>query len=148
MEVVLLKDVRRLGKAGEVRNVSDGYARNYLIPQGLAAPASASAVREAQEKAESKARRAAREKVQAQSLADSLDGLSLSMRARAGDTGRLYGSITAGDLAAEIQRRTGKTVDRRKIALEEPIRNLGAYQVPIRFSADVSAEIKVTVEPE
>lgn len=148
MEVVLLKDVKRLGKAGEVRQVADGYARNYLIPNGLAQPASAGAVREAQDQAAVQARRVAREQVQAQSIAEALSGLALSFRARAGETGRLYGSITSADIATEIARQTGKAVDRRKIVLEEPIRDLGTYRVPIRFSGDITAEIQVTVEAE
>jgi len=148
MQVVLLKDVKRLGKAGEVRNVADGYARNYLLPNGLAKPATAGAIREAQEQAESQARRAARELSQAQTLAEALSGLSLTFRARAGTSGHLYGSITTADIAAEIQKQSGKTVDRRKIVLQEPIRSVGTYQVPIRLAGEVAAQVRVTVEPE
>ena len=148
MEVVLLKDVKRLGKAGDVRNVADGYARNYLIPRGLATPASAGAVREAKERATVQARRAAREQAQAQSLAEQLNGMTLTFKARAGETGHLYGSITAADIAEELEKKTGKEIDKRKVILEEPIRKLGTYRVPIRFSSDASAEIQVVVEQE
>jgi large subunit ribosomal protein L9 len=147
MQVVLLKDIKRLGKAGDLRNVADGYARNYLIPNGLAAPATAGAVRGAQQQAEMQARRTSREEAQAKSVAEALSGLTLDFKARAGETGHLYGSITAGDIAAEIEKQTGKSVDRRKIVLEEPIRNLGTYQVPIRFGADITADVRVNVEP-
>ena len=147
MQVVLLKDIKRLGKAGELRHVADGYARNYLIPNGLAAPARAGTVREAQQHAELQARRADREETQAKSVAEALSGLTLDFRARAGETGHLYGSITAADIAAEIEKQTGRSVDRRKIVLEEPIRNLGTYQVPIRFSGDITAQVRVNVEP-
>lgn len=148
MQVLLLKDVRRLGKAGDVRNVADGYARNYLIPRGLATLATAGAVREAREHLRAEERRSAREQAQAQSLAERLGGVRLSFKARAGETGRLYGSITAGDIAEEIEKQTGQSVDRRKIVLEEPIRELGTFRVPIRLSGDVSAEVTVTVEAE
>mgnify|MGYP000044180373 FL=1 len=148
MEVLLLKDVKRLGKAGEVRSVADGYARNYLIPRGLARPASTGAVREAQAQLEAQAKRAEKEQAEAQRLAGQLRGVTLTFRARAGESGRLYGSVTPADIAEEIKRQTGKTVDRRKIVLEEPIRELGIYRVPIRFGADVSAEITVRVEAQ
>ena len=146
MEVVLLKDIKRLGKAGDVRNVADGYARNYLIPRGLASPATPGLVRETKERAAIQAKRSAREQAQAQSLAEELNGLTLTFKARAGETGHLYGSITAADIADEIGKLTGKAVDKRKVLLEEPIRELGVYQVPIRFSAEASANIRVIVE--
>ncbi len=148
MEVVLLKDIKRLGKVGDVRTVADGYARNYLIPRGLASPATPGLVREAREHAAVQARRSAHEQAQAQSLAEELSGLTLTFKARAGETGHLYGSITAADIADEIGKLTGKTVDKRKVVLEEPIRELGTYQVPIRFSAEASANIRVIVEQE
>jgi len=148
MEVVLLKDIKRLGKAGEVRHVADGYARNYLIPRGLASPATAGVVRAAQEQVAAQARRSAREQAQARSVAEQLNGISLTFKARAGESGHLYGSITAADIAEELQKRTGQAVDRRKIVLEEPIRELGTYTVPIRFSGEITAQVKVTVEPE
>ena len=148
MEVLLLKDVRRLGKAGEVRQVADGYARNYLIPRGLARPASAGAVRQAKELLEAQAKRAEREQSQAQDLAAQLRGVTLTFRARAGESGRLYGSVTSADVAEEIEKQTGQTVDRRKIALEEPIRELGIYRVPIRLGGEVSAEVTVKVEAQ
>ncbi len=148
MQVVLLKDIKRLGKAGDVRNVADGYARNYLIPRGLAAPATSGAVREAQEQAAAQAKHLAREQAQAQAMAEALSGVALTIKARAGETGHLYGSVTTADIAAALEKQAGKAVDRRKIALEEPIRDLGTYEVPVKLSADVTATIKVTVERE
>lgn len=148
MQVVLLKDVKGLGKAGEVRNVPDGYARNYLIPRGVATAASPGAIREAQEQAATQARRAAREHAEAEATAAAINGTTLTFKARAGETGRLYGSITAGDIAALLEKQTGHQVDRRKIVLEEAIRDLGTYTVPIRFGGDISAEIQVSVEAE
>ena len=148
MEVVLLKEIKRLGKAGQVRDVADGYARNYLIPRGLATPATAGAVRHAQQQQAVQAKHAAREQAQAQTLAEELSGVSLSFKARAGETGHLYGSITSADIAAELEKQTGKAIDRRRIALEEPLRDLGSFQVPIRLAGDVAATITVTVEAE
>lgn len=148
MQIVLLKDIKRLGKAGEVRNVADGYARNYLIPRGLATPATAGAVHEAKEHAAAEAKHVAREQAEAQSLADELSGVALTFKARAGETGHLYGSITTADIAEGLEKQTGKPVDRRKVALEEPIRELGTFQVPIRLAGEVTANITVTVEAE
>ena len=148
MQVVLLKDVKSVGKAGEVRNVADGFARNYLIPKGLARQATPGAVSEAKEHAAQQAKRAARERSQAEAFAREIDGARLTFKARAGETGHLYGSITAADIAEELQKQTGKTIDKRKIELEEPIREMGTFRVPIRFSGDISAEIRVAVEPE
>jgi len=148
MQVVLLKDIKRLGKAGEVRNVADGYARNYLIPRGLATMATSGAVREAQERATAEAKHQAREQAQAQTLAEELSTVVLTFKARAGETGHLYGSITSGDIAAELARQTGKPIDRRKVALEESLRDLGTYQVPLKLAGDVTATIKVIVEAE
>jgi large subunit ribosomal protein L9 len=148
MQVVLLKDVKRLGTAGEVRTVADGYARNYLIPRGLAKPATPGAVREAQAQMAVQARQAAREQAQAQMLAEELSGVTLTFKARAGETGRLYGSVTTADIAEELEKQTGKSIDRRRLVLEEPIRELGTFEVPIRLAGDVAANIKVTVEAE
>ncbi len=148
MQVVLLKEIKRLGRAGDVRNVADGYARNYLIPRGLARPATAGAVHEAQQHAATQAKHAAREQSEAQALAEELNGVALTFKARAGETGRLYGSITTGDIAEELEKQTGKAVDRRRVALEEPIRELGTHQVPIKLAGDVTATITVNVESE
>ncbi len=148
MEVVLLKDIKRLGKAGDVRTVADGYARNYLIPRGLAEAALPGTVQQARDRVAVQAKRLAQEHTQAETLAGQLSGQSLTFKARAGETGHLYGSITAGDIAEELQKRSGKAVDKRKIALEEPIRELGTYQVPIKLGGDVSATVTVIVEKE
>jgi len=148
MQVVLLKDIKRLGKAGDVRNVADGFARNYLLPRGLAAPATSGAVRQAQAQALAQAKHLAREEARALALAEALNGVTVTIKARAGETGHLYGSVTAADIAEALQKQTGKMVDRRKIALEEPIRDLGTYEVPIKLSGDVTAKVKVAVERE
>ncbi len=148
MEIVLLKDVKGLGKTGSVRNVADGYARNYLIPRGLAKPATPGAVSEAKNQAAQQAKRAAREHAQAEAFAQEINGIHLTLKARAGETGHLYGSITAADIAEQLEKQTGKEIDKRKIELEEPIREMGEFAVPIRFGGDITAEVKVTVEPE
>lgn len=148
MEVLLLKDIRRLGKAGEVRKVADGYARNYLIPRGLATPATAGAVREAEQRQKAQAKREAGEQAQAQMLAERISGTTLHFKARAGETGHLYGSITSANIAEELEKQIGASIDKRKIMLSEPIREVGTFPVTIRFGGDVSAEIQVSVEAE
>lgn len=94
------------------------------------------------------ARRAAREEEQARSIAEALNGLTLNLKAKAGETGHLYGSITASDIVAAIEGKTGQAVDRRKLVMEEPIRDLGSFEVPVRFTGDITATIHVNVEAE
>lgn len=146
MEVLLLKDVDRLGKAGEIKKVSDGFARNFLYPQGLAVAATRGAIKQAEALREAQARRKARELNEAQALAQKLDGLIVTFQARAGESDRLYGSITNSHIADAIQEQAGLQVDRRKIALEEPIKELGSHAVSIRLAASAEAKITVVVQ--
>lgn len=148
MRVVLLQDVHGLGKVGEVREVADGYGRNHLLPKRLAefaAPALLKKV-EAQQRAE--ARRQLLADAEVASLAQTLEGLALSVKARVGSQDRLYGAITGGDIAEEIHRLTGHDIDKRKIELEEPIRQLGEYEVSVRLSQEIVPKIRVIVEEE
>ena len=147
MEVILREDVKYLGKAGELVKVKPGYARNYLLPKGLAFEAT-----EGNRKrilAESKARmaRAAEEKVAAEGLAAQLAGVSVTLTRKAGEGDRLFGSITAQDLAEALAAQ-GHTVDRRRIELEHPIKSLGEHSVPIRLHHEVTASVRVTVVAE
>jgi len=148
MEVLLLKDVPKLGNTGDIVRVADGYARNYLIPRQLAAPATEGARRQAEllrAQEERKRERAAR---QAAALAQRLDGMMITVRQRAGEQGRLYGSVTASDIAAALEAQHGVEVDRRRIVLDEPIRELGQYAVEVRLTAEAVAHVAVVVEPE
>ena len=148
MEVILLKDVRRLGKAGEIKTVADGYARNYLIPRGLAIPATEGARKQMAERAKARERRQAREKAQAEAQAANLAKVELTFKAKAGEKGRLYGSITNGDIATKLSEKLGIEVDKRKVLLEEPIKELGRFKVEVRVHPDVKTSLTVIVEPE
>jgi len=147
MRVVLLKDVKRLGTVGEVRSVADGYARNYLIPRGLAVPATDAALEQVKAEAATMRRRASQEQDQAKTLAERIDGAEIVFQAKAGETGRLYGSITNGDVAERLAEIAGEPVDKRKIQLEEPIKDLGSSDVQVKLHGDVVAHVTVIVEP-
>lgn len=147
MKVLLIQDVENLGLAGEVQNVADGYGRNYLIPQRLAVLATPGELK----KTDLHRRRAAEQR---QRIADELAALAeairqttLTFQAKAGEKGRLYGSITTADIAAQLTAVLGKEMDRRKMTLETPIKLLGTHKVTIRLSADVTAEFNVEVQP-
>ncbi len=146
MEVLLLKDVKRLGKAGQIRSVADGYARNYLIPRGLAVLATAGAIRRTEVQKAIEEEREERVRTDSVALAERLAEMTLTFQVKASDKGRLYGSITAADIATEIERQTGHPVDKRKVQLDEPIRLLGSHSVPIRVLSGVIPEVTVVVE--
>jgi len=147
MRVLLLEDVPKLGPAGNVVNVADGYARNFLIPRKLAKPVSEGSLQEIEHVRELGARRRARQVAAAQELAQRIESVSLRFYARAGETGKLYGSITPADIAAALTQTLGQEIDRRKIECD-PLRQLGEHVVPIRVGTDVSAHVKVIIEPE
>ena len=148
MEVMLLKDIEELGDAGDVKRVADGYARNYLIPRGLAVLASAGALKQAEGLRAAKARRQAKELSQAQALAQILDGQSITFQARAGEADRLYGSITNVNIAEALEEKLDQEIDRRKIILEEPLKELGTHAVTIRLAAEAEAKVTVIIERE
>jgi len=145
MEVILLKDVPRLGRAGELRKVAPGYARNHLIPKGLAVFATEGAVTELEQRQQLEARREKQLETEAQALAEELEGITVTIHAKTGEKERLYGSVTSGDIAEALEKETGRIIDRRKIELEEPIRQLGIYSVPVRLLSDLSPLIRVDV---
>lgn len=147
MKVLLIKDVDNLGYAGDVKSVADGYGRNYLIPQNLAVLATPGALRQADTIRKAAEKHRAREKSDAEAIVSQLAGLKLMFERRAGETGKLYGSVTAGDIAEAIEAKTGIALDKRKVALPEPIRNLGEQDVIIKLMIDVATSIKVEVLP-
>jgi large subunit ribosomal protein L9 len=147
MEVILRDDVPSLGKAGEMVRVRPGYARNYLLPKGLAYEASEGNKKRIAAEGKARATRQASERTEAQGMAQSLAGLSLTLSAKAGEGDRLFGSITSQDIADAVAAK-GVTLDKRKIALDHPIKVLGVHTVPVRLHPDVHAEITVTVVPE
>ncbi len=148
MKVLLIESVDNVGRAGEVKKVADGYARNFLLPKGLAVPATEGAIKQAELRRQVQLRRQQRAERQAESLARTLSQITLTFRVRAGEKDRLYGSITNADIAKALERETGQTIDKRKIALEEPIRELGSYSVPVKLLPDLAPQITVIVERE
>ncbi len=148
MKVLLRHDVPKLGKAGTVKNVADGYARNYLIPQGLAVLATPGAMKQADALAKAEQLRQARLAADATALAGILKEVSLTFQVRAGEGGKLYGSITAQQIVDELRRTAGLEVDRRKVELREPIRSLGAHKVAVRLATDLEPELTVNVVRE
>ena len=148
MEVLLLKDVVDLGEAGEIKRVADGYARNYLVPRGLAVRATPGAIKQAEKQRQAAARRQAKELTEAQALAQALDGVSVSFQARAGESDRLYGSITNVNIAEALEEKIGQEVDRRKFEMEEPLKELGTHAVTIRLAPGAEAKVTVVIERE
>jgi len=147
MKVILTKDIQGTGKAGEVKDVADGYARNFLIPRKLAIPATGGALKTVEQRKAAEEKRAATEEASARALADRLTSAPVVLTARVGDQGRLYGSITSADIADQLSSHLGQPIDKRKIDLDEPIRQLGTHEVTIRLHRAVSATVKVDVQP-
>lgn len=147
MEIILKRTVENLGDAGEIVDVKPGYARNYLIPQGLALRATASNRRRLEEERRHSLRAEERAKEKADELAQRIEGRSLTFTVLAGEEGKLFGSVTSADIAEELEGE-GVTVDRRKIVLEEPIKELGVYRVPVDLHPEVRPEVKVWVVAE
>ncbi|NLU42849.1 MAG: 50S ribosomal protein L9 [Firmicutes bacterium] len=148
MRVILTADLKGKGKKGDMINVADGYARNYLIPRGLAVEATEGKLRDLREIKQAEAKRKEREKEEAEQLAERLSTAGIVLKARAGEKGRLFGSITNKDIAEALSSLVGEEIDKKKIELEEPIRALGEYRVNVRLYAGVLQTIKVTVVPE
>ena len=148
MRIVLRADVDTLGNKGDLLEVSDGYARNYLVPRGLAIRATKGVVKQAEAMRRSRAARDARDREAAQGVADQLTGRRIEIKARAGEGGKLFGSVTAADVAAALQAQAGVEIDRRDLRLGEPLKELGAAEVPLRLHPDVEAVLAVDVVAE
>lgn len=148
MKILLRQDVPNLGKAGDVKTVADGYARNYLIPRGMAVVAAGRIIREAELQQQMEARQRARHRHDTTELATLLEGLTLTFHVRAGGNEQLYGSITNADIAQAVEEQVGRSIDRRRIQLEEPIRRLGSYRVVLRLGANETPHIGVVVQRE
>ncbi|HEX5726172.1 MAG TPA: 50S ribosomal protein L9 [Longimicrobiaceae bacterium] len=147
MQVILRDRLENLGEAGEIVEVKPGYARNYLIPQGLAYEATAANKRRLESERAAQGRREAATLDDARARAGSIEGVSLTFHARAGQEGKLFGSITAADIAERLAAQ-GIEIDRRQIELDEPIKSLGVTSVPVRLHAQVKPEVKVWVIQE
>ena len=148
MKVVLRRDVPSLGKAGEVKEVADGYGRNYLIPRGLAAPASRTAVENVEAHQASEARQRSRLQSESQALAERLKDAPVTVHAKVGEGGRLYGSVTGADIADALTRQFGHALDKRDVEIPEPIRHIGNHTARVHVAPRLAVNITVVVEPE
>lgn len=148
MKVIFLKDVKGQGKKGEIKEVSEGYATNFLFKQGLAAPATQGNVKtlEVQKQAEQKKKE--KEKADAQALAEKLKEITVEIKGKAGDGGRLFGSITTKQIAEELEKQKKIVIDKRKMHLDDPIRALGTVLVPVKLHPEVSGVLRVHVTEE
>ena len=147
MQAILLTEVEGLGEAGTVVNVARGYMRNYLEPRGLAEIATPNRIAEVQRREEQRRAAEARAEEQARELVNLLGRTILTLKAKAGEDGRLFGSITSADVATAIEEARGVTVDRHHITVEPPIRAVGTYAVPIELGPGLTAEVKTIVSP-
>lgn len=147
MEVILREDIEKLGGRGQIVKVADGYARNYLLPKRLAVAATDANKRIVEQERQAHLRREAKEKAGAAELAGMLSGVTVTILQKAGEQEQLFGSVTAKDIVEALEKQN-YTIDRRKIHLAEPIRQLGEYKVPVRLHREVTAEITVIVAPE
>src|SRR3990172_5917126 len=148
MKVVFMEEVEGTARVGEVKNVADGFARNYLLPRRLAAPATDHYVAIAQARAEKEARRQERLDEEAQvHLIPQMEGRSVTIEVRVGEQGKLFGSVTARDIAELLQAETGIELEHKQIALRQPIRDLGAHEVVVKLTRNVHTPVVVNVEP-
>ena len=145
MKVIFLKDVAGAGKTGEIKEVADGYGKNYLIPRKLAALARSAALNSMELKLAAQERSLARTEAELTELAKQLEGREIFLQAKTGGKSRLYGSITTSDIAAELEKATGLVIDKRKIEVPESIRQIGTYDVSIKLAAELAPKIKVIV---
>ena len=147
MKVMLIKDVYKLGHAGDIKKVADGYGRNFLLPQGLAVLATAGALKQVEKVRKQAEIRRAKENNELQGLADQINGVVVTFGAKAGDTGKLYGSITTQDVATAVSEETRFEIKKHQVDMQ-PIRNLGEYTANIRLTMDLVPEVKIIVHRE
>src|SRR5579872_1903897 len=145
MKVLFKKDVADVARAGQVKDVADGYARNFLIPRGLAVAATSAALKQVADVQAVAARHAAEEEKTAGELKDRLEAQPIVIEAKAGSQGRLYGSVTTADVASAIQKQLGASVDRRELEIAEPVRQVGSYAVSARLHRAVTATLTIEV---
>ncbi len=148
MKVVLLQDIPTLGLSGEIKNVANGYGRNYLLPNRFAALATASIIKQTEVKRQEAAVRRLKLDEDMKQLAQRIENVTVELKAKAGLEEHLYGSITNADIARELSKVVGVEIDRKKVTLTKPIRQLGSYDINIRFAVNIAARIKVIIHPE
>jgi large subunit ribosomal protein L9 len=147
MKVILRKDVKGRGRTGDIVEVANGYARNFLIPQGIATLATDGALDQAKSMQRARAHRLEKEKVGAQAIADVLNPVKVELKANAGEEGKLFGSVTTADVAKAITQATGVEIDKRDLTLNEPIRALGEFVATIELHPEVNATVNLEVVP-
>src|SRR5271170_5503168 len=147
MEAILKEDVNKLGHRGDVVKVADGYGRNYLLPSKLAIEATSANRAVIEQMKSSAVRKSAKEKVEAETLATTLSALELVFERKVGENDHLFGSVTSGDIAHQLEAQ-GFTIDRRKISLEDPLKSLGEFHVPVKLHREITSHVKVTVKGE
>ena len=147
MEVILKEDVPKLGHRGDVVKVAEGYGRNYLLPRKLAIEATKGNKAVIEQMKQAAVRRSAIEKSDAEALSKQLEGVSVSFQRKAGEKDHLFGSVTSADIAEALEHK-GFNIDRRKIQLHDPLKNLGEFDVPVRLHRDVTSRVKVVIEKE
>ena len=147
MKVILKQDVKNIGRKDEIHEVSDGYARNFLLPRGLAAPADANALNTARTKSEAKAHHEAEARAAAEALAARIKDRTVTIRVKGGASGKLYGKVTAKDVADALSKQTGAEVDKKKVELPASIKEFGVCQAQVRLYAGVTAAFNIKVEP-
>jgi len=147
VKVILTSDVAKIGKSGELKDVTDGYARNFLLPRKLAVPAAGGAYRAWQHDIASREEKRKRERGDAEIAATRISSTTLTMGVKVGEGGRLYGSITTQDIADALGRR-GITVDKHKVELDQPLKSLGTYKVAVKVYAGMTPEVTIVVEPK
>ena len=145
MKVILLQDVKGSGKKGELVNVSDGYGRNYLLPHKLAVEADAKAINEMKNAEQSRQYKIEQEKAKAKDNADKLSNQTLTIIGKAGKGGKLFGSVTSKEVAAELKRKYGVDIDKRKVILESDIKTFGTYSCEVKLYTGISAKLKIMV---
>ena len=145
MKLILTQDVKGQGKKDQIINVSDGYARNFLIPKGLAVPADAKAVNDVKNREDSRLHKIETEKASAKETAAKLEKITVKIVGQAGTDGRLYGSVTAKDIAEALEKQHGIVIDKRKLTLPENIKSFGTYNAEVKLYTEVIGKVKVTV---
>ena len=148
MKLVLTQDVAKVGKIGDVKEVADGYARNFLLPRGMAVEATNAQLKRLQEQRAQEKKREDKNRAQLQALADRLTGAAVTFAMRVGEGGKLYGSISSKDVGDALEEQAKIVVDRRHVELEEPIRTLGTHQVAVRVASDLRPLVTVIVQEE
>ena len=145
MVVILMKDVKGTGKAGDVVKVSDGYARNMLLPKGLAKEATEGNIRSLEKQKAIAAEKLEEQKAAAKDMADKLENITLKIESKGGDSGKLFGSITSKDIAEALEKQEGMKIDKKKIEMKNPIKQAGETEVTLKLFTEISAQLKVSV---